>query len=158
MGHCNPPLLLNHLLHWMHCMEPVWSCTGLDLSVRHLCWLLFSYLAKVLPHSRNWKASGGYIWQSWFLSFNLTASVKCLFHSKKMFVTMNILFEWKRCLILGPRIWSNCSSLFSLVGHGGLGMRLMKPKHELQGVKGLQYLRSHLLRCIILLYFCCIIL
>ena len=39
----------------------------------------------------------------------------------------------------------------SPVGCGSLGMRLMKPKHELQGVKELQYLRSHLLRCIILL-------
>ena len=37
-------------------------------------------------------------------SWSKASSIKCLFHTKRMFVTMNVLFVWKRRLMLGPRI------------------------------------------------------
>ena len=53
-GTASTPLLLNHLLHWMHRTEPVCSCTGLDLSARHLWQLLFPHLAKVQVVMGGW--------------------------------------------------------------------------------------------------------
>ena len=50
---------------------------------------------------------------------SVTIQEICLFHSKMMFVTMNVLFEWKKHLMLGPS--NTVPDRLSPVGCGDLG-------------------------------------
>ncbi len=46
-----PPLLLNHLTHWLHCTAPACSLIGFVLSALHLCHVIPASPLKLLPHS-----------------------------------------------------------------------------------------------------------
>ena len=55
-----PPLLLNHLLQWLHRTAPLWSSMELILSLLHLCLFMSPGLLKHLPHSLHctaWSSS-----------------------------------------------------------------------------------------------------